>query len=347
MTRTDDPFIILGVSAEASREEVQRAYRRLAMFWHPDRNPSPIAGNEFKRIHAAYELLRDPQRLAESRQAQTSGATASDTAADSGGADLVLAMILTLEEAASGCRKNVELIDSVRCRTCAGSGRVQHDHLVPCPACSGCGRVSRASGRTSRCDICAGRGYLRETACTDCLGSGRQQALRTLAVTVPPGLLDGERLRLTRQAPRPPGGEEAVAGDLYLEIRFAAHALFVVQGRDLHCRVPVSVFRRLAGGRVEVPTLTGSVSFALPPWAQHTGEHRLPGYGYPGKRAGAAGDLVVHLQSIDPHVGPDDIELLEGLEGLEGRLAAALERRAPQLAAWELQMRARRQEASG
>lgn len=344
MTCTDDPFIILGVSEDASREEVKRAYRRLAMFWHPDRNPSPVAGGEFKRVHAAYELLRDPQRLAEWRQTRTAKATASDTAADSVCADLVQAMILTLEEAASGCRKNVELMDSVRCRSCAGSGWVQHDHLVPCPACSGCGRVSRPGGRTSRCDICAGRGYLRETACMDCTGSGWQEALRTLAVTVPPGLLDGERLRLTRQAPRPPGGEEAVAGDLYLEIRFATHALFVVRGPDLHCQVPVSVFRRLAGGRVEVPTLTGSVSFELPPWAQQPGEHRLPGYGYPGKRGRAAGDLVVHLQNIDPHVGPEDIELLEGLEG---RLAADLARRAPELAAWELQMRARMREAGG
>lgn len=344
MTLRDDPFTILGVKEEASREEVKRAYRRMAMFWHPDRNPSPIAGSEFKRVHAAYELLCDPQRLAVWRQTSAAEATPGDPVAENVGADLVQALILTLEEAASGCRRNVELIDCVPCHNCAGSGRVQHDHLVPCPACSGCGRVSRASGRTSRCDICAGRGYLRETACSDCTGSGWQQALRTLAVTVPPGLLDGERLRLTRQAPRPVGGEKAVAGDLYLEIRFAAHALFVLQGRDLHCQVPVSVFRRLAGGRVEVPTLTGSASLELSPWAQQPGEHRLPGYGYPGKRARAAGDLVVHLASIDPHVGPEDIELLEGLED---RLAADLDRRAPELAAWELQMRARRQGASG
>lgn len=343
MTIGEDPFAVLGVDREASREEVKRAYRRLAMLWHPDRNPSPAAGREFKRVHAAYELLLDPQRLTAWREAAEAAAQGQGTTAESVADDLVQALTLSLEEAAAGCRRNVELLHSVHCRHCAGSGRLRHNHSVPCPACSGCGRVSRQGGRTSRCETCAGRGYLRETDCPACAGSGWRQESRMLAVTVPRGLLNGERLRLARQAPLPPGAENAIAGDLYLEISLAVHELFVLQGRDLHCQVPVSIFRRLAGGSVEVPTLRGSTLLELPPCAQQPGEHRLPGYGFPGKREQAAGDLVVHLQSVGPQgLAREDVALLEGLEE---RLNADLDQRAPRLARWQAQMRARRNPA--
>ncbi len=338
MTICDNPFTVLGVAQEASLDEVRRAYRRLAMHWHPDRNPSAAAGSEFKRVHAAYELLLDPQRLAEWRQAQAAGVAAAGAAAGKTGEDLTQALTLTLEEAAQGCRKEIELWQRLGCSSCRGRGRVQHNHSVPCPLCSGCGRVARAGGGTSRCDGCAGRGYLRETACPDCAGSGWVEEARTLSVSVPAGLVDGERLRLARQAPLAPG--DAIAGDLYLEIRLAEHPLFVLQGRDLHCQVPVSVFRWLCGGCIEVPTLRGTSRLELPACAPPLAEQRLPGLGFPDKRQATAGDLVLHLQRIYPQdVGSDDLALLETLET---RLAVDLGRRAPQLAAWALQMRARR-----
>ncbi len=337
MTICENPYTVLGVPQEASPDEVRRAYRRLAMRWHPDRNPSAVAGSEFKRVHAAYELLLDPQRLAEWRQAQAAGDATASAATGQTGEDLTQALTLTLEEAAQGCRKEIELWQRVGCSSCRGRGFVQHNHSVPCSRCSGCGRVAREGGRTSRCDGCAGRGYLRETSCPDCAGSGWVDEARTLSVSVPAGLVDGERLRLARQAPLAPG--DAIAGDLYLEIRLAEHRLFVLQGRDLHCQVPVSVFRWLCGGGIEVPTLRGTTRLELAACAPLAAQ-RLRGLGFPDKRQAAAGDLVVHLQRTYPQdVGSDDLALLEILEA---RLAKDLDRRAPPLAAWALQMRVRR-----
>lgn len=344
MSRCDDPFTVLGVHREASLDEVKRAYRRLAMHWHPDRNPSVAAEAQFRRVHAAYELFLDPQRMAEWQQAQTTMPDGGEPAG-SVGDDWVQALVLSLEEAALGCRKDVELVDSVGCRRCRGSGKVQHDHLVPCPRCSGCGRVSRGRGGTSRCTTCAGRGYLRETDCPDCAGSGCRRETRQLTVTVPAGLLDGERLRLARQAPltAEAGQETRAAGDLYLEIRLAEHALFVLHGRDLFCEVPVSVFRLLCGGQVEVPTLRGTVSLDLSPDAGRPFEYRLSGLGFPDRQGRHAGDLVVRLQTVIPEsVAAEDAVLLERIEG---RQAADLARRAPPLAAWQAQMRSRRQAA--
>lgn len=337
MSNCDDPFSVLGVHREASPEEIRRAYRRLAMQWHPDRNPSDRAEAEFKRVHAAYQLFLDPQRLAEWLQTQAPPSATNDATPPE---DLLQPLTLTLEEAAQGCRKTVDLVHSVRCASCVGGGKRRHDHLVPCPRCSGCGRVAHERGRTSRCDVCAGRGYLRETACEDCAGSGWRQEMRTLSVTVPPGLVEGERLRLAGQAPRPPGHEGAKAGDLFLEIRLERHPLFILRERDVHCEVPVSVFRLLCGGRVEVPTLSGSAALDLAPCPRPPLEYRLPGKGFPDQRGGAAGDLVVHLQGIFPlGVETEEAALLEWIDQ---RLAGDLERRAPPLAAWKEQMRQRR-----
>lgn len=346
MSSNEDPFVVLGVSREASAEEVKRAYRRLAMFWHPDRNPSAAAESEFKRIHAAYESYLDPQRLAGLDQPDEEAAAdqAGKGAGDEVGADLTQVLIVTLEEAALGCRKKVELVHSVRCAACRNSGRIQHRNSVPCPACSGCGRVSCGGGRTSRCTGCGGRGYLHETACPECAGTGWRPELRTLSVTVPPGLLDGERLRLSRQAPLPPASSQMRPGDLYLEIAFAEHPLFDLQGRDVHCQVPVSVFFMLCGGAIEVPTLFGTVSVELPRHAHESPEQRFAGLGYPGKQAARAGDLVIHLQAIYPQELPDaDLELLAAIDE---RLAADLRRCTPRLAAWHEQMRLRRRPGS-
>ncbi|MEF8713196.1 MAG: J domain-containing protein [Accumulibacter sp.] len=338
MNIREDPYAILGVHRHASLDEVKRAYRRLVMQWHPDRNHSSAAGKEFLRIQAAYELLLDPQRLAEWRLTQAAAAREGrPTAAAPVAEDLTQSLTLTLEEAAAGCLKHIELLHHIRCAGCRGSGRLQHKHSLPCPRCNGCGRVARKGGGTSVCEGCAGRGYLRETDCSDCMGSGWRQEWRTLAVRVPPGLRDGERLRLARQAPLTPGN--TIAGDLYLEISLATHPLFILDGHDLHCQLPVSIFRLLGGGHVEVPTLRGTTRFELLP--QRSLEQRLPGLGFPHRQGAAVGDLVLHLQCIFPQaVGPEDLALLERLEM---HLAADIEQRAPQLAAWERQLRARRQ----
>jgi molecular chaperone DnaJ len=332
MKQSHDPFAALGLHRSASLEDVKRAYRRLAMRWHPDRNASTTAENEFKRIKAAYELIIDPQRYT---QWQQTGETAGTTDDAPPGDDLTQTLILTLEEAAHGCAKSVDLTRSSHCASCHGSGKVQHAHSVPCTQCNGIGRVRGDNRGTCLCEGCAGRGYLRETDCSECAGSGWRKKMRTLSVKVPPGILHGERLRLARQARHGPDGEGA-AGDLYLEIRLAGHDLFELQQRDLHCTVPVSIFRLLCGGEVEVPTLEGSCGFAIQPYPAHGLEYRLSARGFPKKHGRGAGDLFVHLRPVYPQdFSAKDRALLDRLDAT---LSADLER-APDLAAWAERLR--------
>ena len=338
MKKSDDPFAVLGLRPTASQEDVKRAYRRLAMRWHPDRNPSAAAESEFKRIKMAYELILDPQRYARWQQTGTdsdsdSDATGQDEA--TGGDDLTQTLTLTLEEAAHGCIKSVELLRSTRCTPCQGSGRVQRTNSVPCAQCHGIGRV-RGSQGSDLCAGCGGRGYLRETDCTECAGSGWRKKLRTLSVKVPAGILHGERLRLARQARHEAEGENA-AGDLYLEIRLARHALFELRERDLHCMVPVSIFRLLSGGKIDVPTLHGSTRLDLAPYPAHSLDYRLQTHGFPKKHGRGSGDLVVHLTPIHPrHLDAKD---RAWLEKLDAALNDDLEQRAPELAAWAERLR--------
>lgn len=336
MKQSDNPFAVLGLRPTASLEDVKRAYRRLAMRWHPDRNPTAAAESEFKRIKAAYELILDPRRHAEWQQAQ--GARPNDAAPEPAatGDDVTQTLNLTLEEAAHGCVKSVELVRSARCSPCHGSGRVQHRNSVPCALCNGVGRVRGDSRGSHLCEGCGGRGYLRETDCLECGGSGWRKKQRTLSVKVPSGILHGERLRLARQARHGPEGEGA-AGDLYLEVRLAKHPLFELQERDLHCTVPVSIFRLLAGGVIDVPTLDGSVTLDVSPYPGHALAYRLHAKGFPKKHGRGAGDLLLNLQPVYPvHLGAKERALLERLEA---SLTGDLERCAPELAAWGERLR--------
>ena len=340
MKKSDDPYALLGLPRTASLEDVKRAYRRLAMRWHPDRNPTASAEAEFKRIKAAYELILDPQRYAQWQQGGSASGfsepAAPDESSEPAGDDLTQSMTLTLEEAAHGCIKSIDLVRSARCTPCHGSGRVQHRHSVPCAQCNGIGRVRGDSSGSILCDGCGGRGFLRETDCAECAGSGWRKKQRTLSVKVPAGILHGERLRLARQARHGPEGE-GTAGDLYLEIRLAPHPLFDLQQRDLHCTVPLSIFRLLAGGKIDVPSLDGCAVLDLQPYPAHGADYRLPGQGFPKKHGRGAGDLIVHLQAVYPaNFGAKDRALLERLDA---SLADDLAQRAPELAAWAERLR--------
>ena len=338
MKQSDDPFTLLGLPPTASLEDVKQAYRRLAMRWHPDRNTSAAAESEFKRIKAAYELVLDPQRYAQWQQARAAftASAAHQAPATPPGDDVTQTLILTLEEAAHGCIKSIELGKSTRCSPCHGSGRVQHTHSLPCTQCNGIGRVRGDSQGSRLCEGCGGRGYLRETVCTECAGNGWRKKLRTLSVKVPPGILHGERLRLARQARHGTEGESS-AGDLYLEIRLAKHALFELQQRDLHCTLPLSIFRLLHGGRIDVPTLNGSTVLDLLHYSGDSADYRLPAQGFPKKHGRGAGDLIVHLTPVYPQ--RFNAKERDWLERLDTSLANDLEQRAPPLAAWAERLR--------
>jgi molecular chaperone DnaJ len=336
MKSSDDPFSLLGLRRTASLEEVKRAYRRLAMRWHPDRNPSAAAEGEFKRIKSAYELILDPKRYAE--WLKTAAATPHTASEESEaqepspptGDDLTQTLILTLEEAAHGCVKSIELARSNRCSACHGTGRIKHSHSVACTHCNATGRVRGEQG-FRLCEDCAGRGYVRATDCPACSGNGWRKKARTLSVKVPDGIFHGERLRLARQAGHGHDADSA-AGDLFLEVRLAEHPLFQLQQRDLHCTVPVSILRLLCGGKLVVPTLNGNAVLDVLPYPAHGLDYVLPGQGFPKKHGKAGGDLILHLQPVYPlRFNAKDRSLVERLEA---SLAEDLAQRAPELAAW-------------
>lgn len=328
-----DPFVLLGLSRGASAEEVRRAYRRLAMRWHPDRNPTPEAEAQFKRIKAAYELLLDAERLAQWEASQTAHAgTAAESFDDAEAGEICVH--LDLEEAASGCTRTISLATRQPCDDCQGQGHIEHRTSVACAICKGVGRV-RGGRNSTTCGACLGRGYVRQTSCPGCAGSGWTTTTRQIQVRIPAGTQAGDRLRLARQH-RPRDGQ---AADLFVTVAFHPHPLFTLDGKDLHCDVPVNVFRLLHAGPLTVPTLAGMQEIAIEPYPRHGLDYSIAGLGYPGRHGRGAGQLCLHLQPVYPrNLSDADRKLLLRLEkAMLGDMAT----QAPELAAWERKLRHR------
>lgn len=293
-----DSYAILDISPEASPAEIKRAYRRLAMRWHPDRNSSPEATERFKQIGAAYDDLlnvSEPES-AISESAATSPEPKSTTVPRA--ADIRLNLEVSLHEAALGCRKTIHYTRGHACEKCEGSGEYGLSRTRFCQDCHGSGRVHDAKRTLQACGACAGRGFFSERICPDCAGSGRDIASVSLEITVPPGMLPGDELRLTKQGE--PATDELQAGDLYLTIVISTHPLFHLKGREVSFQMPVGALLMLAGGEIEVPSLFGLHTFTLTSEAPQLREIRLPGKGYPGRGKQPAGDLVVSLLPVYP-----------------------------------------------
>lgn len=302
-----DPYSVLGVSREASPHEVKRAYRRLAMRWHPDRNTDPEATERFKQIRAAYDQLAavdmpkpdetvDQPAPAEAPAEASTGPEAEPEAGRA--ADIRLNFELSLEDAAGGCRKTLHYRRGKACPTCEGSGEHGISRTRFCECCHGSGRVRDARRTLVSCDACSGRGFFSERICPDCSGSGRETADVSLEFTVPPGMLPGDELRLAGQGE--PASGDLRAGDLYLTLVIASHALFTMQGRDLSYRMPVSALDIIAGGEIELPSLSGLIAYTLEPGPADVRQIRLAGKGYPGRGKLKAGDLHVELRPVFP-----------------------------------------------
>ncbi len=283
---------VLGVSPTAGPAEWKRAYRRLAMRWHPDRNDHPEATERFKEINAAYEslLAGDAQVVAE--------APAEPSEAPARAPDIRLNLVISLEEAAAGCRKTISYTRGKACPTCAGSGEAGLSRTRFCEACHGSGRVHDEQRKLIVCPACAGRGFFSERICPDCHGSGREIADANLEIVVPPGMLSGDELRLVGQGE--PGDGELQAGDLYLTVVLASHRLYRLDGRDIHYRMPVSALALLAGGDVELPTPLGIIRHVLAAGSTEARDICIPGKGYPGRGNKPAGDLRVTLDAVFP-----------------------------------------------
>jgi molecular chaperone DnaJ len=332
-----DPFLLLGLSRGASADEIKYAFRHMAMRWHPDRNPTREAEDRFKEIKAAYELLLDAERLAEWESSPRPDADCEMDPPAEGEAELpegaALSLHLKLEEAASGCTRTLTLATESKCVECHGRGSIQHLNSIACASCKGIGCI-RVERKSITCVMCGGRGFLRVSPCVPCGGSGWIRGERQIHVRVPAGMRPGERLRLARQyRPR----EGSPAADLFVSLVFQPHPLFALDGNDLHCSVPVSIFRLLHGGGFDIPTLSGMREIQLETYPGHGLDYSFAGLGYPGRHGRGAGHLRLHLEPVFPR------QLSEAERKLLLRLDKTMRNdpgaKAPELDAWEEKLR--------
>lgn len=316
----------LEVERTVDEAGLKSAFRKLAMKWHPDKNPGdPSCEHKFKEISEAYEILKDSnKRAAYDRYGHAAfeqgnggghgfGAGFASSFSDifedlfgmSGrsrggrerGADLRYNMEITLEEAFTGKTAQINIPVAVTCEACSGTGAKAGTRPKICATCGGAGRIRQAQGfftleRT--CPTCQGRGQSIDTPCPVCAGQGRVQKDRSLSVNIPPGVEDGTRIRLGGEGEA--GVQGGPAGDLYIFLSLASHQFFQRDGADLHCRVPVSMVTAAMGGEFEVPTIDkGKTRVKVPGGTQSGRRFRIAGKGMPVLRSRQTGDMYVQV----------------------------------------------------
>ena len=320
----------LGLTPDAPAEEIKRAYRRLAMRWHPDRNSAADAAERFRAIRAAYEALTTPTSETREEAATPSTGETEPEPEVARAPDIRLNLALTLEAAAFGARQTITVVRGKACPTCAGSGEAGISRTRFCDACHGSGRVRNGRQGLTACSACNGKGLFSERICPDCQGSGRETASVNLEIAIPPGMLPGDELRLAGQGE--PGDATRQNGDLFLTVVLADHPLFRLEGRHLHYAMPVSALAMIAGGEVRIRTLDAWESVSLEAGAPEPRIVTLPGKGYPGRGTYAAGDLIVELQPVFPQrIGK---RLRKQLLEVDAELAEDLGAAYPEIAAW-------------
>jgi molecular chaperone DnaJ len=333
-----DFYEVLGVPKNASDEEIKKAYRKLAMKHHPDRNQgdsAKTAEEKFKEAKEAYEMLSDPQKKAAYDQYGHAGVDPNmrggpgaegfggfseafgDIFGDifggqrGGGGrggrqvyrgnDLSYAMEISLEEAAQGKEAQIRIPTWDNCDTCSGTGAKPGTSVKTCPSCQGSGSVQMRQGFFSvqqTCPHCHGSGKIIPEPCTTCNGQGKLKKHKTLEVKIPAGIDDGMRIRSAGNGE--PGTNGGPPGDLYIEIRLKKHDIFERDGDDLHCQVPISFTTAALGGEIEVPTLAGKAAIDIPEGTQAGKQFRLRGKGIKGVRSSYPGDLYCHVTIETP-----------------------------------------------
>ncbi|WP_366654086.1 molecular chaperone DnaJ [Fodinicurvata sp. EGI_FJ10296] len=345
-----DYYELLGVSQSASADEIKKAYRKMAMKYHPDRNPDDAeAEARFKEVSEAYEVLKDDQkRAAYDRYGHAAfeegGAGAGAGGAGFGGgfadifeemfgeamggrrsrrgtgrgADLRYNMEITLEEAFAGKQSSIRVPTSVTCEACDGDGAEPGTEPTACPTCRGAGKVRAQQGfftieRT--CPTCAGMGRVISNPCKACSGAGRVRQEKSLQVTIPAGVDDGTRIRLAGEGEA--GMRGAAPGDLYIFLSVKPHRFFSREGADIYCKVPVPMTKAALGGSVDVPTIDGSrAKVTVPAGSQPGTQFRLKGKGMSLLRSNQRGDMYVQLQvEIPVSLTKQQKQLLEEFDG--------------------------------
>ena len=322
-----DYYEILGVSRRASDAEIKKAYRQRAMQYHPDRNRGDKDSEErFKEVNEAYAVLSDPNRRAHFDRFGTapgagqgfgegfgtlfedifenffSGTGRGRRARAARGEDLQYELKLTLEDAASGSEPKIQIPRLERCDACAGAGAEPGSRPETCDMCQGRGEVRRSHGFLTiaqPCPKCQGAGQLNRNPCRQCRGEGRQRAERLLAVKIPPGIEDSMQLRLSGEGSS--GLNGGPPGDLYVLVRIREHELFVRDGADLCCDVPLTFAQLALGHEAEVPVLGGTAKLKIPAGSQPHQVLRLRGRGMPHLRHRGHGDTCYRLILEVPH----------------------------------------------
>lgn len=319
-----DYYQVLGVSQGADAAEIKKAYKRMAMKYHPDRTKGNKSDEEkFKVATEAYEVLCDPQK----RQAydQFGHAGVDGSAGGAGGAgfgdifndifsdifgaaargggggraqqargsDLRYNLELSLEDAIKGTQVTIQVPTWVSCNTCHGSGANKGSKPTACRTCHGRGQIRIEQGFFSlqqTCPACRGAGQIISDPCRSCHGQGRVQDEKKLQVKIPPGVDDGDRVRLSGEGEAAPQG--GMAGDLYVEVRVKSHPIFQREGQHLYCEVPISFVIATLGGDLEIPTLNGRVKLHIPPETQTGKVFKITGKGVRTVRGHTQGDLL-------------------------------------------------------
>ncbi len=353
-----DYYEVLGVAKSAGEREIKKAYKKLAMKYHPDRTQGDKAlEDKFKEIQEAYEVLNDSQKRAAYDQyghagvdPNRGGAGFGGGGADFGdifgdvfgdifgggggrggrqsrarqGSDLRYNLELSLEEAVRGKSVDIRVPTLVECEVCDGSGAKKGSSPKTCPTCHGNGQVQMRQGFFAvqqTCPTCSGKGKIIEDPCNSCHGQGRKEKTKTLNVKIPAGVDTGDRIRLSGEGEA--GENGAPAGDLYVQVHVRDHDIFQRDGNNLYCEVPLSFTTAALGGELEVPTLDGKVKLKISAETQTGRMFRLRGKGVKSVRSGSIGDLMCKVVVETPvNLSSRQKELLQELEESMGKASS-------------------------
>jgi molecular chaperone DnaJ len=344
-----DYYEVLGVNRDASEEDIKKAYRKLAMQHHPDRNPDNAKAEEkFKEAKEAYEVLCDPDKRAAYDRFGHAGVDTHAGAAAGGagfggfadafgdifseifgagrtrsnvyrGADLRYNLEIDLEDAARGTETKIRIPTLEACEVCHASGAKPGTEPTTCQTCAGHGQVRMQQGFFSiaqTCPRCSGTGKVIRDPCSSCHGEGRIKRQKTLSVKIPAGVDEGDRIRLSGEGEA--GVNGGPPGDLYVVCRVKPHPMFQREGNNLHCEMPISFSTAALGGEIEIPTLEGSAKIRIPAETQSGKAFRLRGKGIKGIRSQVHGDLMCHVVVETPiNLTSRQKELLRELDAID------------------------------